>query len=355
MRSLPLPATTTALFQLLTLLAHPTTADPKPSSSEEPLKPCTIFSPSNGNYFDLNALTVHPLNNHKKAHKDDRTKSWQAFGWDYGTNFTINFCQPVIETLEDVVGVDEKLWANVSAYYKMNGETYSIGQASAAPLFRGKKLILNYTDGSPCDNDAPKPRALEPRSPKKVDDSDSDSSDDPDDTDRPHHRKPSASTRLKTTFIEFTCDSQSVSTQKTHIHYLGNFDNCFYMFDAKSPLACPSPVSPPTQSVGPGFVFSLIILIAIGAYLLGGIAYQRNVMHQRGWRQLPNYALWAGIWGFVSDVVVILFGACSRIVPRRKGYSHLATTNGYGNGMGRGGRDEQENRLIDQLDEEWDD
>ena len=72
--------------------------------------------------------------------------------------------------------------------------------------------------------------------------------------------------------------------------------------------------------------------------------------------------------GFVGDVVVIVFGACARLVPGmgggrgRKGYSHLPTSgNGYGNGVGvgggggRGGRDEQENRLIDQLDEEWED
>ena len=53
------------------------------------------------------------------------------------------------------------------------------------------------------------------------------------------------------------------------------------------------------QSVGPWGIFTVIGIIAAAAYLLGGIAYQRTVMHQRGWRQLPNYALWAGIWGFV--------------------------------------------------------
>lgn len=41
-------------------------------------------------------------------------------------------------------------------------------------------------------------------------------------------------------------------------------------------------------------------LIAIFVYLLGGCAYQRTVMHQRGWRQLPNYGMWAGIGSFVK-------------------------------------------------------
>ena len=54
------------------------------------------------------------------------------------------------------------------------------------------------------------------------------------------------------------------------------------------------------QSLGPGGVFGVIALIAAAVYVLGGIAYQRTVMHQRGWRQLPNYNLWAGIFGFVN-------------------------------------------------------
>ena len=72
-------------------------------------------------------IKVLPLKDHKKAHKDDRIESWHARGYDYGTNFTLNFCAPVIETLTDVVGIAEGLWGNVSAYYEMNGKTYSIG------------------------------------------------------------------------------------------------------------------------------------------------------------------------------------------------------------------------------------
>ena len=110
-------------------------------------------------------------------------------------------------------------------------------------------------------------------------------------------------------------------------------------------------------------------LIAAAVYFLGGIAYQRTVMHQRGWRQLPNYAIWAGIGNFcyvsssnppasllcilicVKDILVILTSSCSRFLPRRKGYNQLPTSSRNG----RGSRSEQENRLIDQLDEEWDD
>lgn len=96
------------------------------SDSELP-KPCTIFSPTTGAYYDLNTITVLPPIEHKRAHKDDLPHSWKAKGYDYGTNFTINFCAPVIEPLENVVGVEEPLWKNISAYYMFDGKTYSIG------------------------------------------------------------------------------------------------------------------------------------------------------------------------------------------------------------------------------------
>ena len=42
------------------------------------------------------------------------------------------------------------------------------------------------------------------------------------------------------------------------------------------------------------------VLIALAVYVVGGIAYQRTVMHQRGWKQFPNYSLWAGIFSFIK-------------------------------------------------------
>lgn len=62
-------------------------------------------------------------------------------------------------------------------------------------------------------------------------------------------------------------------------------------------MAACAKITEATQSLGPGGVFCVIALITAAVYVLGGIAYQRTVMHQRGWRQLPNYNLWAGIFG----------------------------------------------------------
>lgn len=46
--------------------------------------------------------------------------------------------------------------------------------------------------------------------------------------------------------------------------------------------------------------------------------------------------------------MIILTSTCTRYLPQRQGYQTLSTSP---NGRNR----EDENRLIDQLDEEWDD
>ena len=149
---------------------------------------------------------------------------------------------------------------------------------------------MNYTDGSPCDDG---PSSLSTRREKDHDKDD-------DDDDRKHHKTPSkAHPRRKSTLISFHCDRDSLAP-KAHISFIGaSPDLCTYFFEARSVAACGGIIAA-QQSLGPGGVFGVIALIAAAVYLLGGIAYQRTVMHQRGWRQLPNYVLWAGIGGFLS-------------------------------------------------------
>lgn len=115
-------------FSLLLVAAQVVLA----ASSEKPLEPCTIRSPSSKAFFDLNPIARHPATDKElEKHKNDEVPweahSWHAKGHDYGANFTINFCAPVVEHLKDVEGVGERLWQNVSAFYEKGGRTYSIG------------------------------------------------------------------------------------------------------------------------------------------------------------------------------------------------------------------------------------
>lgn len=127
------------LLQLASL--YPSTALAAEDKPEPKTKPCTIHSPNTGAYFDLNTISILPpgMKDGKKARPDDREDSWHSRGYDYGANFTLNICGPVIEKLEDVVGVDKERWQNISAFYKMDGKTYSIGYA-AKVMCQGRGL-----------------------------------------------------------------------------------------------------------------------------------------------------------------------------------------------------------------------
>jgi len=92
----------------------------------KPVDPCTVGS-TTGSFYDLRSLSILPLPEDKKPGKNDKTDSWKAKGWDYKSNFTLNICAPVIEKLDDVVGIDKEHRANISAYYEHNSEIYSLG------------------------------------------------------------------------------------------------------------------------------------------------------------------------------------------------------------------------------------
>ena len=54
---------------------------------------------------------------------------------------------------------------------------------------------------------------------------------------------------------------------------------------------------------------------------------------------------------FSQDMFIILTSSCARFMPSRRGYNRVSL--GHDSRRGRGNDDE--NRLIDNLDEEWDD
>lgn len=97
------------------------------SNEKTPAVPCTIHSPNSGSFYDLRSLSLSLPDPDKKAKPGSKTDSWQARGWDYGSNFTMNICAPVVEDIKDVVGVDKAQWKNVSAYYIKGDKTYSMG------------------------------------------------------------------------------------------------------------------------------------------------------------------------------------------------------------------------------------
>jgi cation-dependent mannose-6-phosphate receptor len=371
---------------------------------------CTaISSTGSGAFFDLRPdIAVAPLDSKSSPNfrgqqqqpppppsGSQPTTDYRARGWDYGMNFTLNICGAVTEPIRDVVGVDEKLWQNVSAYYTTpDGDKISIGQQSMDLVSRGRKLVLQYVNGSPCDKE--KSHDSDKKDDDDDDDKDQDSrlrkrtvsdkssshelashsysdlNDEPETEatdyepmDRHSESNPaskssasyasslksskSKSSRRKSSVISFHCD-RDPSLKQAAVSFVGTPDNCAYFFEVRSQHACARAEPDKPGSVGPGGVFTLILSIAAIVYVLGGVFYNRTVAHARGWRQLPNYSLWAGIWNAFSGVVLVLLSWCARLLPGRRGYRHISSSP-----SSRDRDHEAENRLIDQLDEEWDD
>ncbi len=262
-------------------------ADVKP-----PPKSCTTHSVSTGSFYDLRPLQ---LTIEGTKYQSASNESYHVKGYDYPANFTINFCGPVVESLEDVEGVPSSRQKNVSAYYKDHrGDIYSIGQQNEELVFRGKKLVLNYTQGSPCP--------------------DLDEDGNPIDDDFVTRK---ANIRRKSTLLTFACDTSPLLSSRPAVNFYGTLDHCTYVFEIRSRYACGgTTASEEKGTLGPGAVFGVIAGIALLVYLIGGIVYQRNVQHQRGWKQLPNYALWAGIFDF--------FSVCTPLLsPSPRMFAHL--------------------------------
>ena len=133
-----------SLFCTLVALLQSHTAFGSSNDKSKPIKPCTVRSPSTDRFFDLNPIHISLPESGKKAHKDDKTDSWHAKGYDYGANFTINFCGPVVEELDDVVDLEKSLWKNVSAFYEMDGKQYSIGYVVAIAVVSATTLLKRF-------------------------------------------------------------------------------------------------------------------------------------------------------------------------------------------------------------------
>lgn len=328
------PSLPTAL--LLTLTLHSGVNAAASDDKTKPSDPCTVAS-STGSFYDLRSLAIlPPADDQRKPAKGVKTDDWHARGWDYHdgkANFTLNICAPVVDPIKDVEGISHDLWKNVSAYYEIGSKKYSLGQQSSNLTVRGKRLVLQYTNGSPCGKD---------KNGRAVKDAEGED------------EKDKNGVRRKSALISFHCDKDPLATGATPSFVGTDPDECSYHFEVLSTAACVT-AEPAKQSVGPGAVFAIIGAIAIIVYFLGGVFYQRNVAHARGWRQLPNYSMWAGIGSFIKDIFIIATSSCAHFLPSRRGYSALSISpNGNSNGRGRH-RNEDENRLIDQLDEEWDD
>ncbi len=184
-------------------------------------------------------------------------------------------------------------------------------QQSSTLTSRGRKLVLQYTGGSPCDSSKSDKRDAVhdgARYKNYDDDAEDVAAGDPkvkvagkvDNTKAKVTDKEEDTDRRKSATISFLCDRDPTNSRAA-ASFLGvDPYECAYFFEVRSQHACAGAEPHKPGSVGPGSVFAIILLIAVLVYVFGGVFYQRTVAHARGWRQLPNYSLWASIWNFIS-------------------------------------------------------
>jgi len=84
---------------------------------------------------------------------------------------------------------------------------------------------------------------------------------------------------------------------KLGLSFIASPDECTYIFEARTSAGCAG-IEVAKQELSPSGVFGGIAMIAFMVYIVGGCVYSRMVLNQRGWKQLPNYGLWAGILEF---------------------------------------------------------
>ena len=148
------------------------------------------------------------------------------------------------------------------------------------PVIRGSKLVLNYTNGSPCDSpESPvvlKNDRNDVRRRKIVDDDDDNDNDTEDDGDgdsddkkdkhgdqgnggneKKHDKGNAGCTRRKQTIISLLCERDSLAAAKASVSFVAQTDHCTYMFEARSSAACGG-IEVEKQSLGPAGVFGVM-------------------------------------------------------------------------------------------------
>lgn len=113
---------------------EPDKATPVSSTKTAVATPCVATHSTTGSFFDLRPDIAAAVKEGEKHHKGVPTEDYTwAKPAEWPSNFTMNICAPVVEGVADVVGVDKKLWQNISAYYEADDKIYSLGYAIPFP------------------------------------------------------------------------------------------------------------------------------------------------------------------------------------------------------------------------------
>lgn len=207
--------------------------DSNHKNTEQAIESCTVFNPHLHTFVDLRGLSS--IENEGKPHP------WSARGYDKKLNFTLGICSTAFKKTHDKEDEikDSVNSSSIGGYYidPALGKYVSIGEYSTTPVVRGKKISLSYTNGSYCDN---------------------------------LQNSITGEKLRKSTTLLFTCDRDMFS--RGTLSFVDSIDDCHYIFEIKSPHACPTAAK--SDDLAVIWIFLLILVAALTVFFLGGSVYR---------------------------------------------------------------------------------
>ncbi|XP_059791262.1 cation-dependent mannose-6-phosphate receptor isoform X1 [Balaenoptera ricei] len=91
----------------------------------------------------------------------------------------------------------------------------------------------------------------------------------------------------------------------------GKVQDCFYLFEIDSSLAC----SPEISHLSVGSILLVTFASLIAVYIIGGFLYQRLVVGAKGMEQFPHLAFWQDLGNLVADGCDFVCRSKPRNVP----------------------------------------
>ncbi|CAI9601426.1 unnamed protein product [Staurois parvus] len=74
-------------------------------------------------------------------------------------------------------------------------------------------------------------------------------------------------------------------------------NNCFYLFEMDSSVACPAEES----HLSVGSILLIVVCVLVAVYIIGGFLYKRFVVGAKGIEQFPNITFWQEFGNLVAD------------------------------------------------------
>ncbi|XP_034996526.2 cation-dependent mannose-6-phosphate receptor [Zootoca vivipara] len=112
--------------------------------------------------------------------------------------------------------------------------------------------------------------------------------------------------------VMITCNKKTLASGFTMVSEEREKKNeCFYLFELESSLACP----PEDSHLSIGSILLLTLAPLVTVYLIGGFLYQRLLVGAKGMEQFPHLAFWQDLGNLVADGCDFVFRSKPRNVP----------------------------------------